>query len=577
MMACCHGREGKEPSEKGTSISVRGSLAGLNPLGSSSLRRLFRLRRGVLRFQREPSSHRGGLDGRRGRGSLEGGPGQRRGRFFVATQGGQVKAPTASRVRLVGSPDVRRARIARESPRAAGGGRLHPRDGRRRRQARWTASPASRQPSCHRATASPSPVVASRSSRRRRAASCGPRWTPGPSPRRRSRRTRGPSERPTEPCAPRPRLRKRSSVPATPVRYKPRRRGLGRADPRGHDGPPFLLSTESPETSADVAPRRGRPARPRCSSACLVREPRGRPLRPDRNNGIWPGASPFHRVRCPVRSCSAMPCRGLPRSSSRGDVPIGFARGGPASARADYKVPGEARTPPLLVEDRVYLGILERAHSVVSLHLGAADATAPEVHYPAHLSRGASQMFMRNPIAVLALATPFALVAAAGGGQSTETASTTATTLGAGQGASPPRAAAASGTGSIQRQGYLCRDGAGSGQDQDQRRPEVRRDAQGRARAPHRRAEGRRPRNTLVYVTNAPRRRDRAHRRSAARPGRLHVQPSMLPSCGQAIKIRNSDDPLHNIHPRPTKKTPSSTSASRARAWRRPRPSKERS
>ena len=41
------------------------------------------------------------------------------------------------------------------------------------------------------------------------------------------------------------------------------------------------------------------------------------------------------------------------------------------------KVPGEARTPPLLVEDRVYIGMRDRAHSVVSLHLGAAEAPAP--------------------------------------------------------------------------------------------------------------------------------------------------------------------------------------------------------
>jgi outer membrane protein assembly factor BamB len=55
---------------------------------------------------------------------------------------------------------------------------------------------------------------------------------------------------------------------------------------------------------------------------------------------------------------------------------IGFAaRTG--ERQGDYKVPGEARTPPLLVEDRVYIGMRERAHAVVSLHLGAAEAGAP--------------------------------------------------------------------------------------------------------------------------------------------------------------------------------------------------------
>jgi outer membrane protein assembly factor BamB len=55
---------------------------------------------------------------------------------------------------------------------------------------------------------------------------------------------------------------------------------------------------------------------------------------------------------------------------------IGFAaRTG--EKQGDYKVPGEARTPPLLVEDRIYMGMRERSHAVVSLHLGAAEGTTP--------------------------------------------------------------------------------------------------------------------------------------------------------------------------------------------------------
>lgn len=55
---------------------------------------------------------------------------------------------------------------------------------------------------------------------------------------------------------------------------------------------------------------------------------------------------------------------------------IGFAaRTG--EKQGDYKVPGEARTPPLLVEDRIYMGMRERSHAVVSLHLGAAEGATP--------------------------------------------------------------------------------------------------------------------------------------------------------------------------------------------------------
>jgi hypothetical protein len=55
---------------------------------------------------------------------------------------------------------------------------------------------------------------------------------------------------------------------------------------------------------------------------------------------------------------------------------IGFdARTG--ERQGDFKVAGEARTPPLLVEDRVYIGLRDRVYSVVSLHLGAAEGPGP--------------------------------------------------------------------------------------------------------------------------------------------------------------------------------------------------------
>jgi len=55
---------------------------------------------------------------------------------------------------------------------------------------------------------------------------------------------------------------------------------------------------------------------------------------------------------------------------------IGFdARTG--NRQGDFKVAGEASTPPLLIEDRLYIGTRDRAHNVISLQIGAAEAPAP--------------------------------------------------------------------------------------------------------------------------------------------------------------------------------------------------------
>ena len=97
----------------------------------------------------------------------------------------------------------------------------------------------------------------------------------------------------------------------------------------------------------------------------------------DRNNGhlAWRQALPSRPLSGPILFGDAVvvACHGARPGET---FLIGFsARTG--ERQGDYKVPGEARTPPLLVEDRVYIGMRERAHSVVSLHLGAADAPAP--------------------------------------------------------------------------------------------------------------------------------------------------------------------------------------------------------
>lgn len=97
----------------------------------------------------------------------------------------------------------------------------------------------------------------------------------------------------------------------------------------------------------------------------------------DRGNGhlAWRAALPSRPLSGPVLFGDAVvvACHGARAGET---FLIGFdARTG--ERQGDFKVPGEARTPPLLVEDRVYLGLRDRAHRVVSLHLGAAEAEAP--------------------------------------------------------------------------------------------------------------------------------------------------------------------------------------------------------
>jgi hypothetical protein len=60
--------------------------------------------------------------------------------------------------------------------------------------------------------------------------------------------------------------------------------------------------------------------------------------------------------------------------------------------------------------------------------------------------------------------------------------------------------------------------------------------------------------NTLVYVKNAPAGGGSSTEEALLDQEGCMYKPSMLAvRTGQPIKIRNSDDTLHNIHPRPTK------------------------
>jgi plastocyanin len=163
-------------------------------------------------------------------------------------------------------------------------------------------------------------------------------------------------------------------------------------------------------------------------------------------------------------------------------------------------------------------------------------------------------MSTRNPLAVLTLAAPFFLVACGGGGQSTDTAATTATTMGAGGGASSTAGGPAAGSGSIS--GKVTFAGTPPAPDKiktsaDPKCQEMHKDGLERHTVE---VKDGGVANTLVYVKNAP-----AGATSPTEEATLDQQgcmyhPTMLAvRTGQPIKIKNSDDTLHNIHPRPTK------------------------
>jgi plastocyanin len=160
-------------------------------------------------------------------------------------------------------------------------------------------------------------------------------------------------------------------------------------------------------------------------------------------------------------------------------------------------------------------------------------------------------MSMRKPLAVLTLAAPFFLVACGGGGQSTETTATTMSSAPATTGAA---GGAAGGSGSIS--GKVTFTGAEAAPEK------IKTSADPKCAEMHKGGLERKAvevkdggvANTLVYVKNPP-------AGGAAPSGEVLLdqegcmyKPSMLAvRTGQPIKIRNSDDTLHNIHPRPTK------------------------
>lgn len=163
-------------------------------------------------------------------------------------------------------------------------------------------------------------------------------------------------------------------------------------------------------------------------------------------------------------------------------------------------------------------------------------------------------MSMRKPLALLTIAAPALLVACGGGGSSTDTPSTTATTLGAGQGASATAGGAAAGSGSIS--GKVTFAGTAPAPDK------IKTSADPKCAEMHKGGLERHTvevkegglGNTLVYVKNPPAGATAPTEEVLLDQEGCMYKPSMLAvRTGQPIKIRNSDDTLHNIHPRPTK------------------------
>ena len=164
-------------------------------------------------------------------------------------------------------------------------------------------------------------------------------------------------------------------------------------------------------------------------------------------------------------------------------------------------------------------------------------------------------MSMRKPLAMLTLAAPFLLVACGGGGQ--ETASTTTTTLvGAGSGASATAGGPAAGEGRIT--GKVTFAGTAPAPDK------IKTSADPKCAEMHKGGLERHTvevkdggvGNTLVYVKNPPGGATAPTEEALLDQEGCMYKPTMLAvRTGQPIKIRNSDDTLHNIHPRPTKNT----------------------
>jgi plastocyanin len=161
-------------------------------------------------------------------------------------------------------------------------------------------------------------------------------------------------------------------------------------------------------------------------------------------------------------------------------------------------------------------------------------------------------MSTRKSLAVLTLAAPFLLAACGGGGQSTETA---ATTMSSGPASTGAAAGAGGGSGSIS--GKVTFTGT------EPAAEKIKTSADPKCQEMHKDGLERKAvevkdggvANTLVYVKNPPPGGGTAHMEEVVldQQGCMYHPTMLAVRVGEPIKIRNSDDTLHNIHPRPTK------------------------
>jgi plastocyanin len=164
-------------------------------------------------------------------------------------------------------------------------------------------------------------------------------------------------------------------------------------------------------------------------------------------------------------------------------------------------------------------------------------------------------MSMRKPLATLMLVAPVFL-ACGGGGQSTETAATAATTMSIAPAGTGAAAGVGGGSGSIS--GKVTFAGTAPAPEKiktsaDPKCQEMHKE--GLVRSTVEVKDGGLA-NTLVYVKNPPAGGSGHTEEVTLDQQGCMYHPSMLAvRTGQPIKIKNSDDTLHNIHPRPTKNT----------------------
>ena len=262
------------------------------------------------------------------------------------------------------------------------------------------------------------------------------------------------------------------------------------------------LDGDTGERALDVEARRRRPA---AAGACSSASCSSPPTRTCSTRSTAATATCAWRAALPSRPLSGPVLFGdavlvaLPRRAARRDLPHRLRR---AHRRAAGRLQGRRARPArrrCWSDDRLYLGMRDAAPHRRGL---ACSSARPRSEARAVSDTLAAQPFHEelhrcprgSHCAVLTLAAPFVLVACGGGQSTAARPPPRPPPIGAGRGASATAGGAGRRRGLDHRQGDLRRHRARAGEDQDQRRSQVRRDAQGRPRAADGRGQGRRAR-----------------------------------------------------------------------------------